>query len=81
MRKGNRMTTPDNADHPSWQTPARIGAIVLPLATCAILSTLRDSITAATAVLILVLWVVAAAASGDRLAGGSGPKRRGDLIR
>ncbi len=52
-----------------WRTPARIGAVVLPLATCAILSTLRDSITAATAVLVLVLWVVAAAASGDRLAG------------
>jgi K+-sensing histidine kinase KdpD len=63
------MTTPDNADHPFWQTPARIGAIVVPLATCAILSTLRDSITAATAVLVLVLWIVAAAASGDRLAG------------
>ena len=63
------MTTPDNADQASWRTPARIGAVVLPLATCAILSTLRDNITAATAVLILVLWVVAAAASGDRLAG------------
>lgn len=63
------MTTPDNTDRVSWRTPARIGAIVMPLATCAILSTLRDSITAATAVLILVLWVVAAAASGDRLAG------------
>lgn len=63
------MTTPDNADHPFWQTPARIGALVVPLATCAILSTLRDSITAATAVLVLVLWIVAAAASGDRLAG------------
>jgi K+-sensing histidine kinase KdpD len=63
------MTTPDNADHASWHTPARIGAIVLPLVTCAILSTFRDSISAATAVLILVLWVVAAAASGDRFAG------------
>ena len=52
-----------------WRTPARIGALVLPLVSCAILSTLRDSVTAATAVLILVLWVVAAAASGDRLAG------------
>jgi K+-sensing histidine kinase KdpD len=63
------MTTPDNADHASWHKLARIGAIVLPLVTCAILSTFRDSISAATAVLILVLWVVAAAASGDRFAG------------
>lgn len=52
-----------------WRTPARIGAVVLPLVTCAILSTVRDSVTAATAVLVLVLWVVAAAASGDRVAG------------
>ena len=52
-----------------WRTPARVGAVVLPLVSCAILSTFRDTITAATAVLILVLWVVAAAASGDRLAG------------
>ena len=63
------MTIADSADHARWRTPARIGAVVLPLATCAILSTLRESITAATAVLILVLWIVAAAASGDRLAG------------
>ena len=53
------MATPRPASEP----------LVLPLATCAILSTLRDTITAATAVLILVLWVVAAAASGDRIAG------------
>ena len=52
-----------------WRTPARVAAAVLPLATCAILATVRDSITAATAVLVLVLWVVAAAASGDRVAG------------
>jgi hypothetical protein len=45
------------------RTPARIGAVVLPFATCAILSTVRDSVTAATAVLVLVLWVVAAAAT------------------
>ena len=44
-------------------------AALLPLATCAILAGFRDSITAATAALILVLWVVAAAASGDRAAG------------
>lgn len=67
------MTLADAADRadPStqWGTPARIGAILLPFATCAVLSTLRDTITAATAVLILVLWVVGAAATGDRLAG------------
>ncbi len=33
------------------------------------LSTVRDTVTAATAILVLVLLVVAAAASGDRLAG------------
>jgi len=47
----------------------RAGAVVLPLATCAVLSTVRDDITAATMVLVLVLWVVAAAATGDRTAG------------
>ena len=52
-----------------WHTPVRVGAVGLPLATCAILSVFRDSITAATAVLVLVVWVVAAAAAGDRLAG------------
>ncbi len=52
-----------------WRTPARVGALVVPLVSCAILSAFRDTITPATAVLILVLWVVAAAASGDRLAG------------
>lgn len=52
-----------------WRITARIAAVMLPLVTCAILSTVRDSITAATAVLILVLLVVAAAATGDRVAG------------
>jgi K+-sensing histidine kinase KdpD len=52
-----------------WRTPARLAALLLPLVTCAILSTVRDHITAATAVLVLVLWVVAAAATGDRVAG------------
>ena len=51
-----------------WRTPIRLAAVLLPLVTSAILSTLRDSVAAASAVLILVLWVVAAA-SGDRLAG------------
>ena len=51
------------------RTLFRIAAVLGPLVTCAVLSTLRDSVTAATAVLVLVLWVVAAAASGDRPAG------------
>jgi K+-sensing histidine kinase KdpD len=67
------MTIADNASYTvsgtRWRTAARIGAILLPLATCALLSTLRNSITAATAVLVLVVWVVTAAASGDRFAG------------
>jgi K+-sensing histidine kinase KdpD len=53
----------------SWWRPAcRTVAVFGPLLTCAILATARDSVTAATAVLVLVLWVVAAAATGDRLA-------------
>ena len=52
-----------------WRPWIRVAAVVGPLATCALLSTFRDSFTAATAVLVLVLWVVAAAATGDRLAG------------
>ncbi len=52
-----------------WQVAVRIGAAVLPLVTCAVFATVRDSITAATVVLVLVLWVVAAAATGDRTAG------------
>ena len=52
-----------------WRSAVRVAAVVLPLVTCAILSPVRESITAATAVLVLVLWVVAAAATGDRVAG------------
>jgi K+-sensing histidine kinase KdpD len=52
-----------------WRPAVRLAAGVLPLVTCAILSPARDSITAASAVLILVLWVAAAAATGDRVAG------------
>jgi K+-sensing histidine kinase KdpD len=47
----------------------RTAAALMPLATCAILSTVRESVTAETSVLVLVLWVVTAAASGDRVAG------------
>ncbi len=52
-----------------WQVAVRVGAVVLPFVTCAVFSTVRDDVTAATAVLVLVLWVVAAAATGDRVAG------------
>ena len=58
-----------------WRTPrtgeawSAVAAAVLPLVTCAILAGFRDNVTSATAALILVLWVVAAAASGDRVAG------------
>ena len=52
-----------------WRPACRTAAILAPLLTCAILATFRDSVTAATAVLVLVLWVVAAAATGDRAAG------------
>jgi K+-sensing histidine kinase KdpD len=44
-------------------------AFLLPLAACAILAGFRDSLSPATDVLILVLLVVAGAATGDRLAG------------
>ena len=59
----------------SWRTPptgeawSGVRAAVLPLVTCAILAGFRDDVTSATSALILVLWVVAAAASGDRVAG------------
>ena len=52
-----------------WQVAARLGSVLLPLVTCAALAAVRDRVTAATAVLVLVLWVVAAAATGDRVAG------------
>ena len=47
----------------------RLAALALPLASCAVLSAFRDDITAATAVLVQVLWVVGASATGDRVAG------------
>jgi len=52
-----------------WLVAVRVAAVVLPLVTCAAFSAVRDSVTAATVVLVLVLWVVAAAATGDRVAG------------
>ena len=47
----------------------RIGAAVAPLAACSVLAVFRDSVTQATAALVLVLIVVAVAATGDRVAG------------
>lgn len=44
-------------------------AVVLPLVVCAALSPFRTSVTTATDVLVLVLVVVAFAATGDRVAG------------
>jgi K+-sensing histidine kinase KdpD len=52
-----------------WTVVARIAAVLGPLATCALLAAFRDDVPAATAVLVLVLWVVAAGATGDRVAG------------
>jgi K+-sensing histidine kinase KdpD len=46
----------------------RLAALALPLLSCAALSLVRDDVPAATAVLVQVLWVVAAAATGDRIA-------------
>jgi K+-sensing histidine kinase KdpD len=51
------------------RTIARASALLLPLVTCAVLANLRDSVTSATAALILVLWIVATSATGDRVAG------------
>lgn len=54
---------------PQWR-PLILGvAVVAPLVTCAALGLVRDHVAAASAVLVLVLWVVAAAATGDRVAG------------
>lgn len=52
-----------------WRPLIRVAAVVAPLVTCAALGLVRDQVAAASAVLVLVLWVVAAAATGDRVAG------------
>jgi K+-sensing histidine kinase KdpD len=49
-----------------WHYAIRSAAILAPFLTAAVLSTVRDSVTAATSVLVLVVWVVGAAATGDR---------------
>lgn len=51
------------------RTATVVGAAVAPLAVAAALSLVRDSITAATAVLVLVALVVVAGATGIRAAG------------
>lgn len=51
-----------------WRRWIRVGAVVLPFLTCALLSLVRDEVTAASSVLALVVWVVATAATGDRIA-------------
>ena len=45
------------------------GAVAAPLIACALLSAFRESVTASTAVLVLVLLVIAAASTGVRVAG------------
>jgi K+-sensing histidine kinase KdpD len=57
------------ANSPYRRSLVRGAAALLPLVTCAVLASFRDDVTSATSALILVLWVVAAAASGDRVAG------------
>jgi K+-sensing histidine kinase KdpD len=52
-----------------WRPTVRLAALLAPFLTAAILSTARASVTAATSVLVMVVWVVGAAATGDRLAG------------
>lgn len=52
-----------------WRPTVRLAALIAPFLTSAVLATVRDSVTAATSVLVLVVWVVAAAATGDRVAG------------
>jgi K+-sensing histidine kinase KdpD len=50
--------------------PVRVATAMLgPLVTAAILGGFRDDVTSATAALVQVVWVVAAAASADRAAG------------
>jgi hypothetical protein len=52
-----------------WAPAIRVAAVVLPCAAAALLHGVRDDTTPATGVLVLVLVVVGAAATGDRAAG------------
>ena len=60
------MTTDWTTRH---RTLVRWMALLLPVATGAVLSILRDSMDSSTAAMVLVLAVVAASATGDRVAG------------
>jgi hypothetical protein len=60
------MTRDWLADHRAW---ARWAAALLPVAVGAVLALLRDSLNQSTAAMVLVLTVVAAAATGDRICG------------
>ena len=61
----------DTSQPPPWQTPtaARAAALLVPLILCVALYGVREQVAAASAVLVLVLAVVAVAATGDRLGG------------
>ena len=63
------MVEPAGAVLVRWRPLIRLAALALPLATCALLALVRDEVTAASSVLVLVIWVVAAASTGDRVAG------------
>lgn len=52
-----------------WSSAVRAASVVAPFVVCVLLAAARESITTATSVLVLVLGVVAASATGDRLAG------------
>jgi hypothetical protein len=52
-----------------WHPVVRTAALLVPLLTGALLYPVRDDVTSATAVLTFVVGVVAAATTGDRLAG------------
>jgi K+-sensing histidine kinase KdpD len=60
------MTRDWLADHRAW---TRWAAALLPVAVGALLALLREGMNQSTAAMVLVLTVVAAAASGDRVAG------------
>lgn len=67
----SRSQTPTLRHLSWWQSPplVRGAAVAGPLLVCAGLATVRDVVPTSSAVLVLVLCVVAVAATGDRLAG------------
>lgn len=62
---------PTSPPHPSRRPTSlvRAAAVLVPLGVCLALAQVRGSVPTASAALVLVLCVVAAAATGDRLAG------------